>query len=307
MSEPTQLQLKEIVEIFLVEYNKANKTTFSWDDKKSYVAKSTNRKWLDAVVFDKKGKELYLQHKEVVWDVQYDKVRSDATDKIVKRLIGALSNQGLSEFTVHLNFYQKRIIVTDKDIDEFCFWVAEFIRTKSDGGYPKSYHLFLLPKTLHGYWIRIVSTLSVFIRGIRDSFYIAVDKPTKVRQHIYSYDTSDDTYLNKIKKVTSYITIFRNPGQEKPVVGWGYSEPEPRPLPHFGDVVISEINRNVVNKYNDIVVLLDCNRPVDEYDRNLILSQVRQLSFSGQIWLVENFANKRTATCIFNKSKQQGE
>lgn len=303
MSEPTKLQLQDIVEIFLDEYNKINNSTYKWDNDKSYVAKSSDKKWLDAIAFDKKGKELQIQHKEVVWDVKYDKIRSGSTDKIVKKLIETLSNNGLSEITVHLNFHQKDIISSDKDIDEFCFWVVELIGQKLSDGYPKSYHLFLLPKTLKGYWIRIISTLAVFLRGVKEAFYIAIDKPNKVRQHIYSYDNGDDTYLNKIKEITSYISVFRNPGQKKPVIGWGYSEPEPRPLPHFGDVVVSEINRKVVNKYNDLIVLLDCNRPVDEYDRNLILSQIKQLSFSGQIWIVENFASIRKATCIFNSNK----
>ncbi len=144
----------------------------------------------------------------------------------------------------------------------------------------------------------------VFLRGVRDAFYIAIDKPNNVRQHIYSYDNHDDMYLNKIKEITSYITVFRNPGQEKPIIGYGYSEPEPRPLPHFGDVVVSEIKRKIVNKYDDLIVLLDCNRPVDEYDRELIFTQVKQLAFRGQIWIVENFASERKATCIFDSLKQ---
>jgi len=303
MSEPGPSQLQQIVEIFLPEFNKQNNTSYRWVKGKSYVAKSSDKKWLDAIVFDKKGKELQIQHKEVVWDVKYDKIRSGATDKIIKKLIETLSNHGLSEITLHLNFYQKNVIPSDKEIEEFCYWVTELINLKLGDGYPKSYHLFLLPKTVHGYWIRVKSTITVFLRGVRDAFYIAIDRPNKIRQQIYSYDNDDDTYLNRIKEVTSYITVFRNPGQEKPVVGWGYSEPEPRPLPHFGDVVVSEINRKVVNKYKDLIVLLDCNRPVDEYDRDLILSQVKQLSFSGQIWIVENFASKQKATCIFDSSK----
>ncbi|MFH1827104.1 MAG: hypothetical protein ABH812_01560 [bacterium] len=305
MSEPTQLQLKNIVEIFLDEYNKDNNTSFEWNKDKSYVAKSSDKKWIDAIVYDKRGNELQIQHKEVIWDIKYDKIRSGATDKIVKKLIETLSSRGLSEVTVHLNFYQKNVISSDKEIDEFCFWIAELINLKLSDGYPKSYHLFLLPKTPQGYWIRIKSTLAVFFRGVRDSFYIAIDKPIKVRQHIYSFNNDDDIYLNKIKEITSYLTVFRNPGQKKAVVGWGYSEPEPRPLPHFGDVVVSEINRKVINRYNNLIVLLDCNRPVDDYDRDLILSQVKQLSFTGQIWIVENFASKRKATCIFDSLKQR--
>jgi len=304
MSEPTKSQLKNIVEIFLYEYNKANNTLFEWDENKSYVAKSANKKWIDAIVYDKEGKELQIQHKEIIWDVKYDKIRNNITNKIVKKLRETLSNERLFELDVHLNFYQKKIISSDKDIDEFCFWVTELINQKLGDGYPKSYHLFLLPKTPQGYLRRLISTLAVFFRGVRDSFYIAIDKPNKVRQHIYSYDINDDTCLNKNKEITSYITVFRNPGQEKPVVGWGYSELKPRPLPHFGDVIVSEINRNVVHKYNNLIVLLDCNRPVDEYDRDLILSQVKQLQFNGQIWIVENFASKGKATCVFNSLRQ---
>lgn len=299
MSEPVYSQLQQIVKIFLLEFNKQNKTTYRWVEDKSYLAKSSERKWADAVVYDKRGKELEIQYKEIVWDITYDKIRSGAADKIRKKLTHTLIDQGLNDYQIYLNFYQKDIITKDKDVDEFCYWVAELIRIKSGDGYPKSYHLFLLPKTIRGYWIRIISTLLVFVRGIRDSFYIALDKPNLIRQLVYSYETDDDTYLNRIKDVTSYITIFRNPGQAEPIIGWGYSEPEPRPLPHFGDVVVSEINRKVVNRYKDLIVLLDCNRPVDEYDRNLILVQIQQLSFVGQIWLVENFVNKRMATCIY--------
>ena len=299
MSEPNTFQLQQIVEIFLTEFNKQNKTTFRWVKDKSYLAKSPERKWADAVVYDENGSELEIQHKEVVWDVAYDKVRSRATDKIVKRLIQTLKDQGLIEYSIHLNFYQKQILSTDKEIDDFCFWVSELIRVKSYDGYPKSYHFFLLPKTCRGYWIRLISTLNVFVHGIHDAFYIAIDKPNNVRQHIYSHDTGDEVYLDKIKQVTSYIDIFRNPGLKKPVVGWGYSEPEPRPLPHFSDVVVSEINRKVINKYQNLVVLLDCNRPVDEYDRNLVLSQIQKMTFSGQIWLIENFLSKRAATCVY--------
>jgi len=299
MSEPDYSQLQQIVEIFLLEFNKQNKTTYRWVKDKSYLAKSSERKWADAVVYNKQGKELEIQHKEVVWDVAYDKIRSGAADKIVKRLIQTLTDQGLIEYSIHLNFYQKQMLSTDNEIDNFCFWVSELIRTKLYDGYPKSYHLFLLPKTFRGYCIRLISTFNVFLRGIHDAFYIAIDKPNNIRQHIYSYDTGDDLYLNEIKQVTSYINIFRSPGLKEPIIGWGYSEPVPRPLPHFGDVVVSEINRKVINKYQNLVVLLDCNRPVDEYDQNLILSQIKQMTFSGQIWLIENFVSKRSATCIY--------
>jgi len=69
MSEPTKLQLQGIVELFLDEYNKINNSSYKWDNNKSYVANSSDKKWLDAIAFDKKSKELQIQHKEVVWDV----------------------------------------------------------------------------------------------------------------------------------------------------------------------------------------------------------------------------------------------
>ena len=93
----------------------------------SYVAKSANKKWIDAIVYDKEGKELQIQHKEIIWDVKYDKIRNNITNKIVKKLRETLSNERLFELDVHLNFYQKKIISSDKDIDEFCFWVTELI------------------------------------------------------------------------------------------------------------------------------------------------------------------------------------
>lgn len=299
MSEPNQPQLQQIVEIFLEEFNKQNKTSYCWVKDKSYLAKSHDRKWADAVVLDKNNKELEIQHKEIIWDVFYDKVRSGAAEKVVKKLIETLKLWGLTSYSVHLNFYQKKLPTTDNDIDDFCYWVAEFIQAKSHDGYPKSYHLFLLPKTLKGFWIRLISTIRVFTRGVHDAYYIAIDKPEKVTQRIYSYDNGDDMFLNEIKRVTSYITVTKNPFQRNPIVGWGYSEPEPRPLPHFGDVVVSEIKRKIINKYDNLIVLLDCNRPIDEYDRNLILDQVKPMIFSGQIWLVENFVNKKAATCIY--------
>ena len=58
MSEPDYSQLQQIVEIFLLEFNKQNKTTYRWVKDKSYLAKSSERKWADAVVYNKQGKEL---------------------------------------------------------------------------------------------------------------------------------------------------------------------------------------------------------------------------------------------------------
>lgn len=302
MSEPTQLQMKEIVNIFLTAYNTANHSKYHWDDNKSCVAKTSSKRWIDAIVYDDQGKELHLQHKEIIWVIEYDKIRNGTSDKIVKKLIESLSSRGLSDIVVHLNFYQKKLISYDKDIDEFCFWVTELINSKLGEGYPKSYHLFLLPKTLQGYWTRTVSTLAVFLKGVRDAFYIAIDKPTKVKQHIYGYDINDEIYLKKIKAITSYITIFRNPTQKKPVVGWGYSELEPRPLPYFGDVIVSEIRKNVDSRYENTIVLLDCNRPVDTIDYELVQDQISQLNYSAEIWLIENFVNNINARQIYKKS-----
>lgn len=139
--------------------------------------------------------------------------------------------------------------------------------------------------------------LIVFIQEIKNSFYLAIDKSNKIRQKIYSYNKDDDIYLNNIKKVTSYIEIFRIPGQIEPIVGWGYSELEPRPLPHYGDVVVSEIKR-ITKKYgkcDKMILLLDCSRPLDKYDQELVLTQIRNFSFNGEVWVIENFTNEEKA------------
>lgn len=296
MSEPSEFLLKQIVEIFLHEYNKTSEEKFYWDDKRSYQAKNTKEPWLDAVVFDSKGNKLGIQHKEIVWDPEYDKARSNAADRIVNELKKSLIAAGLNEFSVHLNFYQHKIISSKEDIDNFVFWLTEFIRLKSNDGFPGRNYYFLIPKTFRGLLIRFRATLSTLLRDIKYSFHLAFDQPNKVRQLIYKFENSDDQFLCHIKQVTSSIDIIRNPDQIEPEIGWGYSEPEPRPLPKFGDRVVSEIERKIGNNYNNVVVLLDCNRPIDHYDLKIIHNNLKNMPRDCHIWLVENFPNNRKAT-----------
>lgn len=273
MGELIEPQLKEVVEIFLSKYNGENDTNFKWDDDKSYTAESSDKKWTDAIVYDENGKELQIQHKEVIWDPEYDKIRAKAAEKISNNLKEFLRKNDLSEVLVLLNFYQKKIISSNEDVKKFCFYAAEFVNRKLSDAQQWARHSSLLSKKESG-------------------------------QYVYGYDLQDDMLLNEIKGITSYIDIFYRPGQNEPNIGYGYSDLEPRPLPHFGDVVVSEIMEKVINKYDGMITIVNCNRPVDEDDYNLIISQIQNIPFNGQIWMVENFASKKKATCIFSKKNK---
>ncbi len=115
------------------------------------------------------------------------------------------------------------------------------------------------------------------------------------RQPVFSYDKDDDIFLSELKEVFSYIHIFHSPGQKKPVFGFGWSTGEIRPLPHYGDVVISIIERKATND-RDVILLLDATTIIDEYDLSLIENGLKNEPINQEVWIVENFVGKEKTT-----------
>lgn len=249
MAEPTKDRLKSMVNTFLCEYNKTSKREYHWDDDKSYLANSKDIRWADAVVFDNKDDKLYLQHKEVVWDVFYDKIRSGKAEKAINELIQKLHDNGLNQCFVSLNFDSK--IPEGDNLNEFIFYTVELVRTKLDNEEKKDFK--------------------------------------------FSYDKYDDIYLDKIKKYVSYIHIFKKDEIKKPIVGWGYSELQPRPLPHYGDRVVSEIDHQKDKSYEGVVLLMEANTVIDGIDLEDIQNGLPETKVRTEVWLVEDFISSKRA------------
>lgn len=130
MAEPSEKYLKKITEILLVDYNKEHNTNFIWRDGTSYVAKGDKTPWADAIVFDG-DKELYIQHKEVVWDEKHHKARASYAKKLVTHLENHLHSVGLDEYRIHVNIYPSIIPTSDKDLHEISFNLERLIRLKN--------------------------------------------------------------------------------------------------------------------------------------------------------------------------------
>jgi hypothetical protein len=130
MAEPSEEYLKKITEIFLSDYNEEHKTDFQWNDKKSYVAKGNETPWADAIVFDGK-KQLYLQHKEVVWDEKHHKARASYANKLVNHLIDYLHRMGLDEYTIHVNIHPTRIPSSNRGLHEIAFNLEHLIKLRN--------------------------------------------------------------------------------------------------------------------------------------------------------------------------------
>lgn len=249
MAEPTKDRLKSMVNTFLCEYNKTSKEEYHWDDDKSYLANSKDIRWADAVVFDNKNEKLYLQHKEVVWDVLYDKIRSGKAEKVVNELIKELCNNGLNQCFVSLNFDSK--IPNGDDLSDFIFYTVQLIRTKLDNKENKNFK--------------------------------------------FGYDKNDDIYLYEIKKYLSYIDIFKKDEIKKPLVGWGYSELQPRPLPHYGDRVVSEIDHQKDKSYEGVILLMEANTIIDNIDLEDIQNGLLETTVRTDVWLIEDFTTSKRA------------
>lgn len=122
-------------------------------------------------------------------------------------------------------------------------------------------------------------------------------KKFSARLPVFSYDKYDDIFLPKLKEIFSYIHIFHSPGQKKPVFGFGWSTGEIRPLPHYGDVVVSLIEKKVTNDM-DIILLLDATTTIDDYDMSLIENGLKNERISQEVWIVENFIGREKVTRI---------
>lgn len=251
MSEPNNSKMKSMVNTFLSEYNKTSKKKFHWNDLLSYTASSKKNRWCDATVFSKKKEPLYIQHKEVVWDILYDKIRSGKARKLIDKLKQEFINSNLNNCFVSLNFYS--IIPEKEDAKNFIFDLIDLVRFNIDK---------LERKNLK-----------------------------------FSYDSIDDPLLDKLKKYISSLDIFKTLDQNGPVIGWGYSELKPRPLPHYGYRVISEINKQGKNHkdYDGIILLLEANTILDNTDLNDIYNGLKEIKPKNEIWIVEDFKNSKKA------------
>lgn len=296
MSELSKSKLKEIVDILLDEYNTTHNTSYKWIKSKSYIADSLIKPGVDAIAYESE-KELEIQHKQVIWDVETDQIRNKLAKKVVDELIKYLKNQDLVQYSIHLNFDVNRIPATDDEIRELGFWIAHLINSKTFDSYPKPPLLFLIPNTLTGKALRLRSRMKVIMVGIRDTIRRARDSDN-INQHVYSYEDSDETYLKVIRKFSSSIAIFKNPDRAHPVVGYGFSKKGLRPLPHYGDVIIGELKKNLL-KYTNELILLDCQKPVDTIDHEIIRKELKSIKYGGEIWIIENFVNNRKAIRIY--------
>lgn len=120
-------------------------------------------------------------------------------------------------------------------------------------------------------------------------------KVFSTRQPIFSYDRDDDVFLSRLKDIFSYIHIFNSPGYEKPGFGYGWSTGEIRPLPHYGDVVTTFIERKATQD-KDVILLLDATTTIEEYDMSLITEGLKNESVEQEVWIVENFLGREKAT-----------
>jgi hypothetical protein len=126
MAELHEGYAKKLVQIFLAEYNKQNKTSFLWIEDKSYLPK--DKPYFDFVVFDK-DKELGIQHTFAVADSEREFARPNAASKVVNPLRKVLEeNPRVPSLSLHLNFHNPPR--KSEDIKEAIYWLEFFVTQK---------------------------------------------------------------------------------------------------------------------------------------------------------------------------------
>jgi hypothetical protein len=126
MAEPSIIYSRLLVEIFLKEYNKQNKTSYKWLDDKSYQPK--DKPYFDFIVYDGKN-ELGLQHINAVVDPEREFKLPKASRKVVDPLRKSLENNpNIPSLSVHLNFHNPPF--KDDETSGAIFWLEYLITHK---------------------------------------------------------------------------------------------------------------------------------------------------------------------------------
>lgn len=208
MAEPTKEELKRICEIFLIEYNRANKTSYKWIDERSYVASAQED--VDAILFSENNKQLNIQYKEVVWDVEYDKIRNKYATRIIERAKYWAKKKGLKNISISTNFSCKRIPTDKKEIDKIGYWLTE-IACLTQGRARDDKTLFEYDKDDYNLLEPLLPYISYYIVRKSDSpsavfgFGWSKDIP---KPHPHYADVFINTINEKILKVDNKNTIF---------------------------------------------------------------------------------------------------
>lgn len=138
MAELHEEYAKKLVTIFLQEYNKRNKTSYSWIEGKSYQPK--NKTYFDFIVFD--GiKELGIQHTFAVADPEREFARPNATRKVIDALKTRLQNNPrVPSIFISLNFHNPPRKTADTE--EAIYWLDMFITEKVSNPISLNYYSY---------------------------------------------------------------------------------------------------------------------------------------------------------------------